>query len=70
MNRVEVEEDFLTDTIKVRVNGVILKDSNGEDCTFENTFAAAIAGAKEADRQRDRGKTFVTGTDPTQGKSE
>jgi hypothetical protein len=52
MNQVEVEEDFLSDTIKVRVNGQILKDRNGKDCTFQNTFAAAIAGAKEVDRQK------------------
>lgn len=52
MNQVTVEEDFLSDTIKVRVNGQILKDSRGDDCTFENTFAAAMAGAKEVDRQR------------------
>lgn len=52
MNEVVVEEDFLSDSIKVRVNGKILQDSKGIDCTFENSFAAAIAGAKEVDRQR------------------
>lgn len=52
MNEVIVEEDFSEDTIKVRVNGEILKNPAGEDCTFDNSFAAAIAGAKEVDRQR------------------
>lgn len=52
MNEVVVEEDFLSDSIKVRVNGKILRDSEGVACTFENSFAAAIAGAKEVDRQR------------------
>lgn len=52
MNTVEVEEDFLSDTIKVRVDGVILKDKDGNDRTFKSSFEAAIAGAQEIDKRR------------------
>ena len=51
MNTVQVEEDFLSDTIKVRVDGVILKDKDGNDRTFKDSFAAAIAGARELDKR-------------------
>lgn len=56
MNRVEVLEDFLDDTIRVSVNGVVLKNANGKDQTFTDTFKAAIAGTKEVDRLRAAGE--------------
>jgi hypothetical protein len=49
MNTIQVEEDFLDDGIKVRVNGQILKDKDGNDRTFKTTFEAAIEGARELD---------------------
>lgn len=56
MNHVEVLEDFVDDTIRVSVNGVVLKDANGKERTFTDTFKAAIAGAKEVDRLRAAGE--------------
>lgn len=38
------------------VNGVVLKDANGKDRTFTDTFKAAIAGTKEVDRSRAAGE--------------
>lgn len=53
MNNVEVIEDFLEDNIRVSVNGEILKDADGNDRTFTDSISAAVAGAKEVDRQRE-----------------
>jgi hypothetical protein len=61
MNRVEVLEDFVDDTIRVSVNGVVLKDANGKDRTFPDTFKAAIAGTKEVDRLRAAGEIPMPG---------
>ena len=58
MNTVQVEEDFLNNTIKVSVDGKILKDKDGNDRTFKSTFEAAIEGAREIDRRA------VNGTPP------
>jgi hypothetical protein len=55
-NHVEVLEDFVEDTICVSVNGVVLKDANGMERTFADTFKAAIAGTKEVDRLRAAGE--------------
>lgn len=45
---------------RVEVDGEILRDDRGSARRFKDSFSAALAGTREVDRRRDRGKTFVT----------
>lgn len=66
MNTVEVVEDDTKDRhsrpFRVSVNGNLLRNAVGGERRFTTSFAAGLAGAREVDRLRDRGKTFVTGS--------
>lgn len=46
----------------VTVDGELLRNARGVGRRFKTSFAAGLAGAREVDRLRDRGKTFVTGS--------